>query len=97
MITTKMVKRGQNLVTSLLMTISILYFPIKLNAQNDTGRMKSVTILGRFEEQQKALEYMKNADNILNVISSQQIKLFPDVSILPSLRIKLFPLILPIL
>jgi TonB-dependent receptor len=80
MITTKMVKRGQNLVTSLLMTISILYFPIKLNAQNDTGRMKSVTILGRFEEQQKALEYMKNADNILNVISSQQIKLFPDIN-----------------
>lgn len=46
----------------------------------DTLKMKGVEILTRFEEQQKALNYMRDADRILSVISSVQIKLFPDVN-----------------
>jgi outer membrane receptor for ferrienterochelin and colicin len=57
-----------------------LFNPLKSQSQGDTSKIAQVEISSRFEEQQKALEFMQRADNILNVISSQQIKLFPDVN-----------------
>ncbi len=46
----------------------------------DTLRLNAIEISSRFAEQQKALDFMKNADNILSIITLQQIKLFPDVN-----------------
>ena len=57
-----------------------LFNPLKSQSQGDTSKIAQVEISSRFEEQQKAPEFMQRADNILNVISSQQIKLFPDVN-----------------
>jgi TonB-dependent receptor len=54
--------------------------PVYGQVKKDTTVMQQIEITTRFEEQQKALEHMKDADNILSVISLQQIKLFPDVN-----------------
>jgi TonB-dependent receptor len=54
--------------------------PVYGQEKKDTTVMRQIEITTRFEEQQKALEHMKDADNILSVISLQQIKLFPDVN-----------------
>lgn len=72
-------QNGLKKAVLLLIILGILTQP-KLFGQNDTSKIKTVEIKGRFEEQQKALDFMRDADNILNVISSQQIKLFPDVN-----------------
>lgn len=42
--------------------------------------LEEVQVLGRFEGQQKALYEQKIADNIKNVVASEQIKLFPDMN-----------------
>ena len=64
----------------LLLIVFLLFANFQLKAQNDTAKIKTVEIRSRFEEQQKSLNFMREADNIVNVISSQQIRLFPDVN-----------------
>ncbi len=60
----------------LLLIVFLLFANFQLKAQNDTAKIKTVEIRSRFEEQQKSLNFMREADNIVNVISSQQIRLF---------------------
>ena len=54
--------------------------PLNLNVKlsQSAESLNTVQITGRFEGQQKALYEQRNAPNIKNIISAEQIKLFPD-------------------
>ena len=54
--------------------------PLKLNPKmsQSAEALEAVQITGRFEGQQRALYEQRNAPNIKNIISAEQIKLFPD-------------------
>ena len=51
-----------------------------LKLQPKAEQLKAVTVTGRFEGQQLALFQQRNAANIKNVVSFEQIRLFPDVN-----------------
>lgn len=65
---------------SLFLALFGFQFDSRAQVKKDTVVLEPVEIKSRFEEQQKALDYMRDADNILSVVTLQQIKLFPDVN-----------------
>ena len=61
-------------------TLSEISKPISIKLKLSNESLNEVVVSGRFEGQQLALYQQKEAVNVKNVISSEQIKEFPDVN-----------------
>jgi|JI10StandDraft_1071094.scaffolds.fasta_scaffold00166_17 TonB-dependent receptor len=59
---------------------------IELKMRSDVTELSGVIVTGSLQGQQKALNQQKNADNIKNIVSADQIGRFPDPNVAEALQ-----------